>query len=287
MQVFDLTELRDWEGEYTTFEETAHYDGIDSAHNVAVNTDSGFAYVVGAHDADGSLSCNGGLHMVDVSEPTAPEFAGCFSEHGYIHDAQCVIYEGPDAAHRGREICFSANGLGFSPDAENYVSIADVTDKEDPEALARVDYPLSGFSHQGWLTPDQRFFLHGDEGDELFHGIGSTTRVWDVRSLEDPELAGTFENDTTSIDHNIYTQGRWAYASNYTSGLRVYDTRDVADGELREAGFFDLYPENDNASFEGGTWSNYPFFRQKGVVAVSSIDRGLFVLQPRLDRAGN
>ena len=37
-----------------------------------------------------------------------------------------------------------------------------------------------------------------------------------------------------------------------------------------------------NASFEGGTWSNYPYFRQKKVVAVSSMDRGLFILQPRI-----
>jgi choice-of-anchor B domain-containing protein len=96
-----------------------------------------------------------------------------------------------------------------------------------------------------------------------------------------------FENDTTSIDHNIYTKGDYAYASNYTSGLRVYDTRDVAGEGLREVAFFDLYPENENASFEGGTWSNYPYFRQKGVVAASSIDRGLFILQPRVGRAGS
>ena len=100
-------------------------------------------------------------------------------------------------------------------------------------------------------------------------------------------VIGVFENDTTSIDHNIYTEGRYAFASNYTSGLRVYDIRDVAAGELSEVAYFDVYPENDNAAFEGGTWSNYPYFRQKGVVAVTSMDRGLFILQPRIGRSGN
>jgi choice-of-anchor B domain-containing protein len=90
-----------------------------------------------------------------------------------------------------------------------------------------------------------------------------------------------FENDTTSIDHNLYTEGRVAFASNYTSGLRVYDLGRVDEGELSESAFFDVYPENDNASFEGGTWSNFPYYRQKKIVAVSSIDRGLFVLRPR------
>jgi choice-of-anchor B domain-containing protein len=87
-----------------------------------------------------------------------------------------------------------------------------------------------------------------------------------------------FENDTASIDHNIYTEGRVAFASNYTSGLRVYDTRNVP--ELSEIAYFDVYPQNDDPIFEG-TWSNYPYFRQKKIVAVSSIDRGLFVLRPR------
>ncbi len=40
-----------------------------------------------------------------------------------------------------------------------------------------------------------------------------------------------------------------------------------------------MYPQNDNPGF-GGTWSNYPYYDQ-GVVAVSSGDRGLFILKPR------
>ena len=67
----------------------------------------------------------------------------------------------------------------------------------------------------------------------------------------------------------------------------MFSITDVAAGELPEVAYFDVYPENDNASFEGGTWSNYPYFSQKGVVAVTSMDRGLFILQPRLGKSGN
>jgi choice-of-anchor B domain-containing protein len=286
MQVFDLTQLRDWDGDYTTYEQTAHYDVFGRAHNIAINEDTGYAYAVGARG--GEERCNFGLHMIDISVARAPTFAGCFDDNGYVHDTQCVVYEGPDTRHLGSEICFNSNAVGpFGVDEGDFVDIVDVTDKDNPVSLARVPYPDSGYSHQGWLTPDQRYFLHGDEGDEIGHGSGTTTRVWDVSDLEDPKLIQVFENDTTSIDHNLYTQGRYAYASNYTSGLRVYDTRDVAGSGLEEVAFFDVYPENDNPTFEGGTWSNYPYFRQKGVVAVSSIDRGLFILQPRVDRAGN
>jgi choice-of-anchor B domain-containing protein len=275
MQVFDLTQLRDV-SERKVFTATAVYDGFSSAHNININEDTGFGYVIGTD------TCEGGLHMVNLSDSQSPQFAGCFQEHGYIHDTQCVVYSGPDAEHQGREICFSSNAeipaTGFA-DIENRLSIVDVTDKTNPVALSRTPYENDGYSHQGWLTPDQGTFLHGDELDELFDEVdATTTRVWDVQDLDAPFVEGVYSNGTTSIDHNLYTKGNRAFASNYTSGLRVFDTSAAADGQLSEVGFFDLYPENDNASFEGGTWSNYPYFKK--VVAVSSIDRGLFILKP-------
>jgi choice-of-anchor B domain-containing protein len=275
MQVFDLTELRDWDGTYTTYSETAHYPRINSAHNLNINEDTGFAYAVGVRMQG---SCNGGLHMIDISDPTNPTFAGCWAGDGYVHDTQCVIYEGPDADYQGREICFNSNAQS-RPGGLHRVSITDVTDKSNPVRLSAMTYSNSGYSHQGWLTPDQQYFLHGDELDELIHGINTTTRVWDVRDLDNPQHIGTFANNTTSIDHNIYTEGGVAFASNYTSGLRVYDTSNVSAGQLSELAFFDMYPENDNASFEGGTWSNYPYFSQQDIVAATGMDRGLFVLR--------
>lgn len=277
LQVFDLTELRGVRGAPVTFDETAHYGKFGSAHNLNINEDTGFAYVVG------SDTCNGGLHMVDVNDPTSPSPAGCLGEAGYIHDTQCVIYEGPDATYRGREICFNSAAEFIGPtinDIENTLTITDVTEKSSPVVLSRMFYENDGYSHQGWLTPNQAYFLHGDELDEFIRGINTSTRIWDVRDLENPKVIGVHDNETNSIDHNIYTEGDRAYASNYTSGLRIFDTRAVAAGELSEVGFFDVYPENDNATFEGGTWSNYPYYRQKKV-AVSSMDRGLFVLKPR------
>jgi choice-of-anchor B domain-containing protein len=291
MQVFDLTQLRGVSGDPVTFEETAHYDGFGVSHNIAINTDTGFAYAVNSNVARNAGAsdtvCGAGLHIVDISDPVAPSFAGCFSEHGNIHDTQCVVYEGPDTDYRGREICFNSapqpgplRGQPFSPDGNvNNLSIVDVTDKSHPVAVANVEYHTDGISHQGWLTPDQAYFLHGDEYDELFHGINTRTRIWDVRDLDAPVINGFFDNTTAAIDHNIYTAGDRAYASNYHAGLRIYDTSEVAAGALSEVAFFDVYPQNDNPGF-GGTWSNYPYYDQ-GVVAVSSGDRGLFILKPR------
>jgi hypothetical protein len=47
MQVFDLRQLRDATVTPVTFSVTAQYDGIASAHNIAINEGSGFACVLG------------------------------------------------------------------------------------------------------------------------------------------------------------------------------------------------------------------------------------------------
>jgi len=268
MQIFDLTEVRGAAVPPVVFSATARYDGVGNAHNLAINEDTGYAYILG------SGTCSGGLHMVDISDPVNPIGAGCFADHGYVHNSQCVVYEGPDDVYLGKEICFNA-----VPDGADAISIVDVTDKSNVVSLALLTYPVAGYSDQGWLTPDQRYFLHNDELDEVVQGINTTTRIFDVRDLDAPTLVAAVAHDTTSIGKQIFTEGRYAYASHYTSGFRVFDITGVAAGELPEVGYFDVYPLNDNPTFEGGAWSNYPYFHQKGIIAVSSIDQGLFVLR--------
>ena len=50
------------------------------------------------------LFLSGGLLMVDVRDPLNPVFAGCYQDDGYTHDAQCVIYRGPDTDHFEKEV---------------------------------------------------------------------------------------------------------------------------------------------------------------------------------------
>ncbi len=263
--------------------------GVDVTIPSVYVTNSDGAALRAELPADGTLfandpppPCGTGLHMIDINDPTNPTFAGCDDQTGYVHDTQCVTYDGPDTDFRGREICFNSNGIGFGEDAENFFSIVDVTDKANPVQLSRVTYAGSVYSHQGWLTEDHGFFLFGDEGDEVELGEPTTTRVWDVSDLTDPSVVSLFKNTTAAIDHNIYTEGDLAYASNYEAGLRLYDASNPADG-LSEVGYFDMYPEGDAATFDGGTWSNFAYFGQPDIVAVSSVDRGLFILRVHAD----
>ena len=70
------------------------------------------------------------------------------------------------------------------------------------------------------------------------------------------------------------------YQANYTSGLRILDLAAIDEGSLSEAAFFDTHPEGDETGFNGA-FGVYPYF-ESGIVVVSDMARGLFVLQPRL-----
>lgn len=270
MQVFDLTQLRRVEGPPVQFSATAHYSGFGSTHTLAINTRGGFAYAVGTR------TCQGGLHVVDIREPASPKPAGCFSLDGYTHEAQCVIYAGPDETYREREICFNSN--------EDTLTIVDVTDKQDQVQVSRTGYAGSAYTHQGWLTEDQRFFLVNDEGDERAFGHPTRTWIWDVSDLDAPILSGKYDGPVAAIDHNLYIRGNLVYESNYRSGLRVLDASDIASGALREVGFLDVYPDDDAPAFNGA-WTSYPFFTS-GTVAVNGIEQGLFVVRPRAEPQG-
>ncbi|MDZ7659858.1 choice-of-anchor B family protein [Fodinibius sp.] len=273
MQVFDLSRLRGVENPPVIFEEDYHYKGFENAHNIAINKETGYGYV------GGSDTYGGGLHIVDLRNPLEPQFAGFHSDStvgfdstGYVHDTQCVVYDGPDADYQGDEICMNSS--------ETHLVIANVTDKEKTETIAKSDYQNNGYAHQGWLTEDHRYFLLDDEFDEAQNGINTQTYIWDVQDLDNPELIGVHEANTPSIDHNQYIKGNYTYQANYTAGLRILSLENIEDGELEEVAYFDTFPDNDNKIFDGA-WSNYPFF-ESGIIIVSDITNGLFILHPTL-----
>lgn len=276
MQVYDLTHLREPDTLSTTLAPIAHYDAFDSAHNIAINEQTGYAYVIGA--SSGGETCGGGLHMIDLADPANPQFAGCFADPttgrrgtGYTHDVQCVIYRGPDAQYHGRELCFGSN--------ETAIHIADVTNKTNPVTIAVASYPDYGYIHQGWLTEDHRYFLQDDETDEIQAKVARTrTLIWDVQDLDDPQLLPAYHGLSGATDHNLYIRGNYVYQANNGAGLRILDIQNIHIP--REVAYFDTYPQNDDPGYFGA-WSSYPFF-ESGTIVVSSREDGLFILKSTL-----
>ena len=265
MQVFDLTRLRDVSNPPVNFDADAVYTGIGNSHNIVVNEDSGFAYPVGTARND---AFNGGVHFIDISSPQNPTAAGGYGSSGYTHDAQVVTYNGPDADYSGSEILIGAN--------ETSIVIVDITDKGSPSLIRQLQYPNIGYTHQGWFTDDQRYFILGDELDEVNIGFNSRTLIFDFTDLDNPALHATYSGPTGAIDHNGYVVGDLYYLANYTAGVRILDISDIAAGNIVEIGSFDTFTGSDSASFDG-VWSVYPYF-SSGKIIVNDINSGLFVI---------
>jgi uncharacterized repeat protein (TIGR01451 family) len=163
---------------------------------------------------------------------------------------------------------------------EDTITIVDVTNKSNPIQLSRTGYAGYGYTHQGWLTENQAYFLLDDELDELHNHTPTRTFIWNVSDLDAPVMIGLHDAPTEAIDHNLYIRGHYVYEGNYRAGLRILDTSSIASATLSEVAYLDVYPLDDEAAFNG-SWSNYPFF-QSGIVLVGGIEQGLFVLRPTI-----
>ncbi|KAG7103295.1 hypothetical protein HYQ44_017383 [Verticillium longisporum] len=310
VQIFDLSKLLTVNpASPVTFSNsrdlTGYWNGLPagSTHNIVINEEKQYAVAVGAQPR--TSTCRSGLIFIDLKNPAKPTTLGCAAGDGYVHDAQCLVYRGPDTKYQGRDICYGYN--------EDTLTIYDVTDKTTTKIISRTSYegasckspsrphaylfPIANSStdtHQGWVTNTQwqEYLVLDDEYDE-YDKTGAAasgypiTYFWDIRSLEKPKQTGYFKSPAYGIDHNQFVIDGFAYQSNYGAGLRILDVsslpQDTTGKLVKEVGFFDVYPEDDRNANGGsidfiGTWSHYPFFKS-GFILVNTIERGAFVVK--------
>lgn len=277
MQVFDLTRLRNVEETPVEFTADVNFKDFGRAHNIVINEDSGYAYPVGNQgggrnfvrcENEGGLF-DGGPIFVNIQNPTSPYIEGGFEDDGYTHDAQVVTYSGPDIDHTGKEIFIGSN--------ENAITIVDISDKSNPILISSISYENVRYTHQGWFTEDYKYFIVGDELDELSYGGNTRTLIFNLTDLDNPSLSFEYFGTTPAIDHNGYTVGDSYFLANYRAGMREIDISQIESKLMTEVGYFDTYPENDNPNFTGA-WSVYPYFESENIV-ISDIWNGLFVVK--------
>mgnify|MGYP006072924035 FL=1 len=290
LQVFNLANLRGIDSE-KVFSADYTDKSFGQAHNIAINEDSGYAYIAGARTK--------GIYAFNLSNPLAPKLELEGSQFGYSHDAQIVNYKGPDQDHFGKEIYIGSN--------ENKVDIVDVTDKSEPKLISTFLYDHQ-YTHQAWLTDDHKYALLGDELDEvdsnyeLKADAKTRTVIIDLSDLEKPSLHHDYEAETKAIDHNGYVKGTEFFLASYTAGLRVLDILNIDQKSISETGFFNTFidhndsglpnsttvksqdPDGDHSGKKGnssafnGAWSVYPFFKSENII-ISDINSGLYIVK--------
>ncbi|KAF2018535.1 hypothetical protein BU24DRAFT_385184 [Aaosphaeria arxii CBS 175.79] len=301
VQIFDMKKLLDLDPDTPTIFSQDDLTGfwnelpVGRTHNIVVNEELNYAIAVGSVGGNetirvrGDLPCRGGLIYINITDPSNPYSPGCAAGDGYVHDAQCLVYRGPDTRYRGRDICYGYN--------EDTLTIYDVSDKvgNTTNIISITSYPGAEYVHQGVVNDEenQEYIFLDDEFDERDAKVGPmtkglpTTHIFDIRDLENPHYTGNFAGKRRSIDHNQYMIDGHLYQSNYGNGLTVYDARSVTEdpsgGKICEAGFFDIYPEDDENEGGGtvaflGSWSSYAYFKS-GFIFVHTIERGSFVVK--------
>jgi choice-of-anchor B domain-containing protein len=170
----------------------------------------------------------------------------------------------------------------------------DMTDKVAPKIVSKTSYEGAQYCHQGWVLDkkNQHYLVMDDEFDEIkktgpAKDGNPVSYIWDISDLAHPKNTGYYKSPAKSVDHNQYIHNGKAYQSNYGSGFRILDVSSIPEDPtgngVKEVGFFDVYPEDDNLPGGGktafvGSWSSYAYFKS-GYVFVNTIERGGFVVK--------
>lgn len=292
VQIFDLNKLLPLDGSkpavFSNEEDLAGWWGKDlpigRSHNVLTNEELNYGVAVGFQPRNSTYRA--GLLFFDLTDPSKPVTLGGSGADGYVHDAQCLVYRGPDTKYVGRDVCY-----GYNEDA---LTIYDVTDKKNITIISTTSYEGASYTHQGWVldTQWQQFIIADDEYDEVDKKGPAAdgypvSYIWDVSSLENPKQTGHYKALRKGIDHNQFVRDGFSYQSNYALGISVLDLRSVPRDPtgkgIKEVAYFDTYPEDDylpgggNVTFTG-TWSHYPFL-PSGFIVINTMDRGAFVVK--------
>jgi choice-of-anchor B domain-containing protein len=117
LQYIDLKKVLKFDAFPRVFQqEFLHTDDSYTCHNLIMNRDTPVLYTAGSSscksiariplkfNADGTLQQD--VQMMECIDTVFPQLQ--------VHDAQCVIYDGPDQRFLGEEICFLSTALGRS-----------------------------------------------------------------------------------------------------------------------------------------------------------------------------
>ncbi len=253
MDIIDFSPLPDNAPVRTTITEVDGLGDLVNCHNIFID-EFGFAYLAGSN-----LN-NGGVVILDVhTDPLNPTLAGVGPAR-YSHDV------------------YARDNMVYSSDINDGVlSILDVADKGDVKVLAQRSTPAD-FTHNAWLSDDGNTIYTTDERANAPIASYDISDLGDIRELDQFRPYATLGGGVTP--HNVHVWQDWLIISYYTDGCIIVDAS--RPDNLIEVGNFDSYIPNSTGFL--GAWGAYPFL-PSGLVLVSDINTGLYVLEPTYVKA--
>ncbi|MCB0644035.1 MAG: choice-of-anchor B family protein, partial [Phaeodactylibacter sp.] len=247
MQIIDLTQLPSAVSLAATYTATFTRGHIIQKD---IFEESPYVYVVGTDST-------GGVHILDVSNPDAPEEIGLYNPGYYIHD--CHV--------RG-------NRLYACAFYEKTVDIVDITDPTAPQLITTIPDPGSS-THSVSTTLTEDYLFIADEQD------GQPGRIFNIEDIENIEPVSSYTANVESLVHNPYIKGDLVTISHNTEGLRLLDIKDPSLPV--EIAYYDTY-DGPSGGFSG-LWSACPYL-PSGKIIGGDRTEGLFVSEHTGPKAG-
>ncbi|MEM0997591.1 MAG: choice-of-anchor B family protein [Bacteroidota bacterium] len=219
--------------------------GMNTSHNIYI--DNGFAYIVGMD------VFNGGMMMLDLSDPWFPNYVGNY-DNRYVHDV------------------YVRNNIAYAGELSAGLTIIDVNNKSNPQVIANRQYQ-GNFTHNTWLNDAGTVCF---TTDEVTAGKITAFEISNLSNIELlDEIQSSLSTDGQVIPHNTHVLNDYLVTSYYRDGLNIIDA--ARPHNLIEVGYYDTSPLS-GTGFDGN-WGAYPFF-PSGTIIASDMDDGLFVFQP-------
>ncbi len=218
------------------------------SHNLYID-EFGIIYLAGANLNGGGL-----IYLDADADSWEPPFVGLGSSV-YSHD----VYVRDNIAYSSE---INVGQLG----------IYDVSDKENTILLATQTTPIE-FTHNAWLSDDGNYIFTTEEQPD-----GPTT-AYDISDLDNIQELDQYRPPATLgsgvIPHNTHVIGDFLVTSHYADGCIIVDASNPSN--LVEVGNYDTSPLTGSGFI--GAWGAYPFL-PSGLILISDIEEGLFVLDP-------
>ncbi|MCB0704724.1 MAG: choice-of-anchor B family protein [Saprospiraceae bacterium] len=227
-------------------------DSLNRCHNLSID-DNGLLYLSGCNVN------NGGILIADLTDPWLPDYIGP-AEFTYSHDSHVVD-----------QTLFSSNIQ------EGVFSVIDISDPFQPELLAQQATP-GAFTHNTWTSDNKQFLFTTDEKP---NAPVTSYDISDLDNIRELDQYRPFESlGLGVIPHNVQVINDYIVVSYYVEGCIILDAS--RPHNLIEVARYDTYP-GPETGFRGA-WGAYMWY-PSGLIIVSDITEGLFVLQPTYLRA--
>ncbi len=252
LTVIDMTNLPT-SVSYTNITNVPGSGTLTTCHNIYID-EFGYAYLAG---------CNlnqGGMIIYDCfTDPANPTHV-VNAPSTYSHDV------------------YVRDNLMYSSEIYAGVfGIYDVSDKQNIQILGNQQTAFS-FTHNTWLSDDGNFLFTTDEQGNAPIGSYDVSDPTDI--IEMDQFVPLITQGDGVIPHNVHVWNDWIIVSYYTDGCIIIDGANP--GNLIEVGNFDTYIPP-STGFQG-VWGAYPFL-PSGLIIVSDIGNGMYVLEPNYVRA--